>query len=127
MKVLIVEDDQFMASAIQRSLEKMVSEIKSAVDGIEGFWTFLHFKPDLIITDIRMPGENGLQMMSHIRRHDPMIKTIYMSGDVDTYRPFIEEEKERYQAVFFQKPFSLESLRNAVLELTSDVALPNMA
>jgi hypothetical protein len=45
-----------------------------------------------------------------------MIRTIYMSGDIDPYRPFLREEKRKYPVSFFVKPFSLESLRRVILE-----------
>jgi DNA-binding NtrC family response regulator len=76
---------------------------------------------DIVITDIQMPRKNGLEMMGHIRTHNPMIKTIYMSGDIDTYRLYLKDEKRKYQVSFFEKPFSLESLKRVVLEPTSNV------
>jgi DNA-binding NtrC family response regulator len=66
-----------------------------------------------------MPRENGLEMMGHIRTHEPMIRTIYMSGDIAPYQPFISEEKKRYPVSFFEKPFSLESLRREIMDLTA--------
>jgi hypothetical protein len=57
-------------------------------------------------------------MMGHIRAHDPMIKTIYMSADIDPYRPILTEEKRKYPVSFFEKPFSIESLKRVVLEAT---------
>jgi DNA-binding NtrC family response regulator len=63
-----------------------------------------------------MPRENGLEMMAHIRVHNPMVKTVYMSGDLDAFRPSLEGEKKRFPVSFFEKPFSLESLTKFVLE-----------
>jgi YesN/AraC family two-component response regulator len=39
--------------------------------------TYLRFLPDLVITDIQMPGENGLELINHIREHNPLVKTVY--------------------------------------------------
>jgi two-component system, response regulator YesN len=115
-KVLIVDDNRLLAATIQEVLEDDGLEVMSAKDGVDGYSTYLLFKPDVIVTDIQMPRENGLEMMGHIRTHDPMIKTIYMSGDIDPYRPFLREEKKKYPVYFFEKPFSLESLRRVILE-----------
>jgi len=52
-------------------LEDEGFEIRSAMDGAEGFRVFLEFKSDLIITDIQMPGENGIELMKQIRRLNP--------------------------------------------------------
>jgi DNA-binding NtrC family response regulator len=114
-KVLVVDDNRLLASLIQEVLEDDGFEVRSANDGIAGYSAYLQFKPDIVITDIQMPRENGLEMMGHIRAHDPMIRTIYMSGDIDPYRPYLKEEKKKYQASFFEKPFSIESLKRVVL------------
>src|SRR3989339_697598 len=114
MKVLVVDDNRQLASIIQETLEDDGLDVRSANDGVDGYSTYLSFKPDIVITDIQMPRENGLEMMGHIRAHDPMIKTIYMSGDIAPYRPHLVEERKKYRVSFFEKPFSLESLKRMV-------------
>jgi DNA-binding NtrC family response regulator len=114
MKILVVDDNEFLASTIQAILEREGAEVMSAKDGIDGYSAYLDFKPDVVITDIQMPRKNGLEMMEHIRVHDPMIKTIYMSGDIHSFLPSLKEEKKRYPVSFFEKPFRLESLMTAV-------------
>jgi DNA-binding NtrC family response regulator len=118
MKVLVVDDNRLLATTIQEILEDDGMEVVSAGDGIDGYSAYLSFRPDMIITDIQMPRTNGLDMMKHIRIHNPMIKTIYMSGDLDSFQPFLKEEKKRYPISFFEKPFSLESLMRVVKEQT---------
>lgn len=39
-----------------------------------------------------------VEMMGHIRTHDPAITTIYMSGDIGPYRPFLKEEKKNIRS-----------------------------
>ncbi len=114
MKVLIVDDNELLASTMQLLLEHDGLEVMSAHDGIDGYEAYLLFKPDLVITDIQMPGKNGLEMMARIRTHDPAIKTIYMSGNLLPFWPCLEEEKKQYPVSCFEKPFSMESLKKAV-------------
>ncbi len=116
MKVLVVDDNREFADLIQTMLESEGMEVMSAKDGKEGYTAYLLFKPDLVITDIQMPGENGLEMMANIRTHNPMVKTIYMSGDINAFRPSLEGEKKRYPVSFFEKPFALESLTKIISE-----------
>jgi DNA-binding NtrC family response regulator len=118
MKVLVVDDNRLLATTIQEILEDDGLEVMSAGDGIDGYSAYLSFQPDMIITDIQMPRKTGLEMMKHIRIHNPMIKTIYMSGDLDSFRPLLKEEKKRYPISFFEKPFSIESLMRVVAEQT---------
>lgn len=70
---------------------------------------------DLIITDVRMPGWSGLQVLSGVRRKDWAIPVMLITayGDRET-----EEEAQRLgAAAFFRKPFALDELRAAVAEV----------
>ena len=121
MKILIVDDNQELASAIQIMLEDEGYEVRLANDGQDGYGVFLEFKPDLVITDIQMPGENGLELMEHIRMHDPMVRTIYMSGDLISFWSPLEEEKKRYPVSLLEKPFSKVELMGLLSELTVQI------
>ncbi len=116
MRVLVVDDDPFLAETIQEILKNGGIEVMSACDGMDGYSTYLLFKPDIVITDIQMPRKNGLEMMKRIRIHNPMIKTIYITGSIAAFRPFLMEEKKKYPVSFFEKPFSFESLIQVVTE-----------
>jgi CheY-like chemotaxis protein len=115
-KVLVVDDDHQLAATLKEVLEDCGLEVMSAKDGVDGYSAYLHFKPDIVITDIQMPRKNGLEMMGHIRIHEPMIRTIYMSGDIASYKSLLREEKMKYPVSFFQKPFSFDLLRRMILE-----------
>ncbi len=114
MKVLVVDDNRMLASTIQEILEDDGIEVMSAKDGVDGYSAYLVFKPDMVITDIQMPRRSGVEMMHRIRNHNPMIRTVYMSGNMSSIRPFLHEEAKRYPVRFFEKPFSMESLKQAV-------------
>jgi CheY-like chemotaxis protein len=100
MKILVVDDNQSVASVIQMMLEFEDYEVTIARSGPEGYSAYLQFHPDLVITDIQMPGENGLELMHHIRMHDPKVKTIYMSGNLDAFYVLLEEEKKSFRLIF---------------------------
>ena len=122
MKVLVVDDNELIADVIQQILEQQGVEVRSAKDGVDGYEAYLLFEPDMVITDIQMPRENGLEMMGHIRNHNPMIKTIYMSGNINSYQSRLKEENRKYQASFFEKPFSIESFKSMVFGPTTCAA-----
>ena len=119
MRILIVDDHEEFATGIQMMLESEGYEVNLAKDGHEGYRSYLQFEPDLVLTDIHMPGENGLELMEHIRTHNPMVRTIYMSGDLYDFLSSIEEEKKRYPVCYLEKPFTRVELMGLVLELTA--------
>ncbi len=60
MKVLIVDDNRELASVIRNVVEQEQECIaETAHDGVNGYATYLHFRPDVIITDIEMSGPSG--------------------------------------------------------------------
>lgn len=105
-KALIVDDDSVFAEILQQILEEAGYEVKTAVDGNDGYFNYLLFKPDLIITDIQMPRCDGFQLMRYVRTHDPRIRTIYMSADLSRFKTLLDEESHRYNATLLAKPFS---------------------
>ena len=116
MKVLVVDDDQAIASIIQMMLEAEGLEVQLALNGAEGYSRYLQFSPELVITDIQMPGENGFELMEHIRAHNPKIKAIYISGDLNRYYALLEEEKTKYPINYLEKPFTRKELLSRVSE-----------
>jgi len=114
MKILIIDDNVEIASVLQELLEIEGYRVTMAGDGNDGYSAYLDFKPDLVITDIQMPGRNGFELMEEIRMHHPKMKTIYMSAAMAQFRLLLEEEKERYQADFLAKPFARKELMSLV-------------
>ena len=79
--------------SLQLMLELEGHEVRLALNGPDGYLAYLQFQPDLIITDIQMPGENGFELMNHIREHDPTVKTIHMSGELGSFYSLLKEER----------------------------------
>ncbi len=110
MKILVVDDNQDLASLLKWILESEGYEVRAAKDGEDGYAAYLLFSPDLVLTDIQMPAKSGLELIREIRCHNPTVRTIYMSGDVSQYWSPLEEEKEKYHVGVLEKPFSKEEL-----------------
>ena len=115
-KILVVDDDDNIAFAIQQRLESEGYEVRRANGVEEGYLTSLCFRPDLVVTDITMGRDNGLELMEHIRKDEPNVKTIYMSGDLSRYQPELEKERKTHQASCLEKPFAGRDLMRLVYE-----------
>lgn len=117
VKVLIVDDEEVLGALIKAMIEEDgYDRVDTARDGQEGYLSYLRFRPDIIITDIEMPRKNGLEMVSAIRAHDPEVRIIYMSGNMDRFWSLLEEEKNKYQARVLKKPFSRAELARLLSE-----------
>jgi CheY-like chemotaxis protein len=68
-------------------------EVRSAESVTKGYLTYLKFRPNLVLTDVSMGGETGIELVGRIRIHEPEIPTIYMTGDTDRYRSELAVEK----------------------------------
>jgi two-component system, NtrC family, nitrogen regulation response regulator GlnG len=65
MRILVVDDNSTFTWFLQVMLEDEGCEVKSAKDSHEGgYGTYLESKPDVVLTDIQMPGENGLKLIT---------------------------------------------------------------
>lgn len=67
-KILIVEDDEMMRLTLAEILRREGFEVRTARDGEEGYAAALAVCPDLIITDLQMPGLDGIKLAQLIRR-----------------------------------------------------------
>jgi len=111
MTVLFVEDEEVVRSSMERILKRRVKEIYVASDGKEGLIIFRDKNPDIIITDIRMPQLNGLDMIREIRKtsNTPIIIT---SGHND--EEFLLEAIELNVDYYLKKPIDQNKLISAM-------------
>ena len=67
VKVLLVEDDRKIATAVRRGLRAEGFAVEVASDGLEGRWLATEGSFDLIVLDIMLPGRNGFQVCADLR------------------------------------------------------------
>src|ERR1043165_2020724 len=66
-KILVIEDDDVARELMRMALEARGHEVTVADNGVSGYDTALFLHPDLIITDIRMPGADGVHVVRRVR------------------------------------------------------------
>jgi CheY-like chemotaxis protein len=65
--ILVIEDDDVMRELMQLSLIRTGYEVTVAEDGVRGYDAALFLRPDLIVTDIQMPGADGIHVVRRVR------------------------------------------------------------
>ena len=108
LKVLLVEDEDKLASLLKNAIGDSFYSFTIAKDGQEGLEKFLSITPDIIITDIMMPNLTGLEMAKEIRKVDENIPIIILSAfsESDKFLDAIDIGVVKY----FIKPFDPDEL-----------------
>ncbi len=111
-RLLVVDDDIQMLSALEAALTSRGHRVETATNGIDAVSKLQQGLPRAIITDLRMPGMDGLELLAHVRRTEPKLPVILLSayGSV----PTAVEAIRNGATDFLVKPFSQEAL-DAVL------------
>ncbi|MGZ8442150.1 MAG: response regulator [Candidatus Binatia bacterium] len=111
LNILLIEDDENLSFILEERLNSEGYETRIAKDAAEGYSIYLTFKPDLLISDLQLPGENGVQLVSRIRKVTNLdVRTIYMSADLEALDSEVEQEKDRPEVNVLAKPFSTSEL-----------------
>lgn len=79
-KVLLVEDETTLSMIIKDTLEDEGFEVIHAADGLKGFDTFFSWKPDVMITDVMMPGMDGFEMVKKLRKTDKSTPILFLTA-----------------------------------------------
>jgi two-component system KDP operon response regulator KdpE len=106
-KILIVDDEPQIRRMLRTSLQSSGYQVILAADGAEGFSLFESDPPDLIITDLSMPGMNGLELTQAVRRlaSTPIIVLSVRDSDMMKVNALDEGADD-----YLTKPFSMPEL-----------------
>jgi len=75
MKILLIEDDKFLRTVLERKLMNEGFEVISAVDGDEALEKIISNKPDIVLLDIILPKKSGFLILENIKK-DPELSKI---------------------------------------------------
>jgi DNA-binding response OmpR family regulator len=128
-KILVIDDDVIVRASIVHILEDGGYDVLIAEDGIRGMAVFRGEQPDLVITDILMPEQEGIQTINEIRSAKPDAKIIAISGSGRFGNAdFLEMARRLGAADTIAKPFDPDELLSRVkacLAGVTDVAAPH--
>lgn len=79
-RILVIDDDDQLRQMLRRMLEYTGYEVVEAADGAQGLKVFHEEPTDLVITDILMPGQEGIETIILLRRDYPDVPVIAISG-----------------------------------------------
>jgi signal transduction histidine kinase len=111
--ILLVEDEEKVREAGRRILESMGYQVLTATDGQEGLEVYLAAeRVDLVLADMVMPGTGGKTLVRELRKVNPDVKTVVMTGYV--MRDDLHELKEEGVMEVVHKPLDIGVLGEAI-------------
>jgi len=118
-RILVIDDQKEVLDLLRRYLTATGHEVRTADSARAGRKLFEQSPVDVVVTDIFMPDEDGLEMIMAMRRHHPEVKVIAISGGGALGNVDILQAAQRLGAsAVFEKPFDLFQVANKIRELT---------
>jgi two-component system, chemotaxis family, chemotaxis protein CheY len=114
-RIIVIDDQEPIRRIVRRALEHEHHEVFEADDGEKGMELIAREPVDVVITDIFMPGQDGIVTLRQIRKQFPAVKVIVISGGDSTGMMDLRRDAELLGAVkSLPKPFTARQIVDAV-------------
>jgi CheY-like chemotaxis protein len=118
VRILVIDDDAGIRRMLHMALASMGYTVSEAADGREGLALFDKQPADLVISDLVMPGKEGIETIRTLRKAHPHLKIIAMSGGSLTQSSDnLKMAKNLGANAAFSKPFSMADLSKMIESL----------
>lgn len=117
MKLLVVDDEIISREGIIRNISKRnldISVVKQADDGMHALSLASTFHPDIVLSDVRMPRMDGIEMAYKLREMDPNVKIIFMSGYSE--KEYLKSAIHLRALSYVEKPIDYDELEKVLSE-----------
>lgn len=122
IKILIVDDNEQFLSLLNEHLISNGYDVACSLNGVDAKSIFIEFMPDIVVTDIVMPDIDGIELLIGVRKINPDIRVIAMSGGnqghADTYLQMADKLGANS---ILNKPFQLSDLLVEVKKLETSL------
>ncbi|MFO1498963.1 MAG: response regulator [Verrucomicrobiota bacterium] len=121
--ILIIDDYEPFRRSLRALLQRAGHVVREAHNGAEGIASFLDQAPDLVIVDVFMPEKDGLETILDLRRINPTVGVIAVSGEsFADYYCFLGVAKHLGATRVLPKPVQSAELFRIIAELLAPVA-----
>jgi len=107
-RILVVDDEASARTALGEFLRSEGHEVETAADGFKAIARFAEFEPDLVLTDLNMPGIDGVELLGKLKEMNPELPVVVMTayGGVETAVAAMHQGAADY----LTKPLNLDEL-----------------
>ncbi len=110
--LLIIDDEEGMCWALEKAMEEEGHQVFTATRGLEGLAIFTRQKVDLVLCDIKMPDLSGIEVLEQIRKKNPQVPVVIMTGYSSL--PIALEAIKKGANSYLTKPFQIAHLKELV-------------
>jgi CheY-like chemotaxis protein len=113
--ILVIEDDDVLRRLLRRALERDGHVVHEAGEGAEGVALYRRTRCDVVITDLFMPGQDGIETIQQLREENDGVRIIAISGGASSGDMGPLADARLFGAdIALPKPFPIASLSRAV-------------
>jgi DNA-binding response OmpR family regulator len=124
-RILLVDDDDETRELLREFFDDQGYTVETAVDGTMALSCLTTFAADLVITDLEMPGMNGLELIRWLRAAKPSCPVLLVTARAERELP-LRRLGRRAGFECLRKPLDLEALGMVVERMTATHALQNV-
>lgn len=119
--ILIIDDEQPTLQMLTLYLEACGHRVLSAENEMQGLKVFRSEKPAIVLTDIKMPGKDGLDVLRQIKAIAPQTDVIVITGHGD--KDLARQATALKASAFFNKPLDTEALERTIKKIEQRLVL----
>jgi DNA-binding NtrC family response regulator len=119
LKIMVLDDEPIVCKRLQPALEKLGFEVETFTQSLEALHHVQETKYDIIITDLKMKGIDGMRFLQEAKKHHPVTEVIVITGFAT-----LETAKESFQKGVFDfiaKPFKLSEIQEVVTKAAAKI------
>ena len=119
-RILVIDDEKIVCDRLSMELERAAFDVEAYTESEQALQRMSTQHFDLVITDIKMRGPNGIEVMNFVKENHPSTKVIVITGfaTVETAREVLKGGA----VDFIPKPFKMSQLRELVQRLAAESA-----
>ena len=124
ISLLIADDEGFVRNGLIKNLNWQslgVDLVEQAADGAAAYEKASELKPDILLTDVRMPKMDGIELATKLREVLPGCKIIFMSGYSD--KEYLKSALHLKAVSYIEKPINLKEISQVISEAVSMCSL----
>jgi DNA-binding response OmpR family regulator len=126
-KILVVDDEKSITLTLTLILQNAGFDVATANDGVSGLDAIRRLNPDLLLSDVVMPGMNGIELAMHARAIAPSCRVLLFSGQAVTHDLLREARALGHEFELLHKPVHPEELLERIHSIFHDSSAANAA